>query len=68
MDTFFATSKGGGSSRGHKCVQIFVTDKVLVCVTPMKRKGEVLQAMKQFEKEIGASDAIVCGASGEQTF
>ena len=53
MDTFFATSKGGGSSRGHTCVQIFVADKGFVCVTPMKRKGDVSQAMKQFAKEIG---------------
>ena len=67
MDTFFATSKGGRSSRGHTCVQLFVTDKGFVCVIPMKRKSKVLQAMKQFAKEIGAPDAIVCDASGEQT-
>ena len=34
---------------------------------PTRRKGEVLQAMKQFAKEIGVPDAIVCDASGEQT-
>ena len=28
MDTFFATKKGGRSSRGHTCCQLFVTDKV----------------------------------------
>ena len=33
----------------------------------MKRKGDVLQAMKQISKEIGASDAIVCDAVGEKT-
>ena len=27
MDTFFATKKGGRSSRGHTCCQLFVTDK-----------------------------------------
>ena len=27
MDTFFATKKGGQSSRGHTCCQLFVTDK-----------------------------------------
>ena len=67
MDTFFATSKGGRSSRGHTCVQIFATDKGFVCVVPMKKKGEVLQAIKQFEKEIGVPDAIVCDASGKKT-
>ena len=66
MDTFFATKKGGKSSRGHTCCQLFVTDKGFVYVVPMKRKGEVLLAMKQFAKEIGAPDAFVADMSGEQ--
>ena len=66
MDTFFATKKGGKSSRGHTCCQLFVTDKGFVYVIPMRRKGEVLQAMKQFAKEIGAPDAFVADMSGEQ--
>jgi len=66
MDTFFATKKKGKSSRGHTCCQLFVTDKGFVYVVPMKRKGEVLQALKQFAKEIGAPDAIVADMSGEQ--
>jgi hypothetical protein len=57
MDTFFATVKAGKSSRGHTCCQLFVTDKGFVYVVPMKSKGEVLQAVKQFAKEIGAPDA-----------
>jgi hypothetical protein len=32
----------------------------------MKGKGEVLMAMKQFAKEIGAPDAFVAEMSGEQ--
>ena len=67
MDTFFATSKGGKSSRGHTCCQLFVTDKGYIHVIPMKTKNEVLQAVKQFAKAVGAPDAIVCDASGEQT-
>ena len=67
MDTFFASKKGGKSSRGHTCCQLFVTDKGYVYVVPMRRKGEVLQAMKQFAKEVGAPDAFVCDMSGEQT-
>ena len=67
MDTFFATSKGGKSTRGHTCVQLFVTDKGFIHVIPMRRKSEVLQALKQFAKEIGAPDAIICDAAGEQT-
>jgi hypothetical protein len=46
--------------------QLFVTDKGFVYVVPMKRKGEVLLAMKQFAKEIGAHDAFVADMSGEQ--
>ena len=38
---FFATKKGGQSSRGHTCCQLFVTDKGFIYVVPMKRKSEV---------------------------
>ena len=65
-DTFFATKKGGKSSRGYTCRQLFVTEKGFVYVVPMQRKGEVLQAIKQFAKEIGAPDAFVADMSGEQ--
>jgi hypothetical protein len=54
MDTFFATKKVGKSSRGHTCCQLFVTYKGFVYAIPMKSKAEVLQAVKQFAKEIGA--------------
>jgi hypothetical protein len=67
MDTFFATKKAGKSSRGHTCCQLFVTDKGFVYVVPMKSKGEALQAVKQFAKEIGAPEALICDMSGEQT-
>jgi hypothetical protein len=67
MDTFFATKKAGKSSRGHNCCQLFVTDKGFVHVVPMKSKAEVLQAVKQFAKDIGAPDAIICDMAGEQT-
>jgi hypothetical protein len=33
----------------------------------MKSKIKVLQAVKQFAKEIGAPDAIICNMAGEQT-
>ena len=66
MDTFFATRKSGKSSRGHTCCQLFVTDKGFVYVVPMRTKSEVLQAVKQFAKEIGAPDAIICDMSREQ--
>jgi hypothetical protein len=70
MDTFFATKnakKGGKSSRGYTCCQLFVTDKGFVYVVPMMSKSEVLQAVKQFAKEIGAPEAIISDPSEEQT-
>ena len=66
MDTFFATKKGGKSSRGNTCCQLFVTDKGFLYVVPMTRKGEVYQAMKLFAKEIGAPTAFVADMAGEQ--
>ena len=36
MDTFFATRKGGTSSRGNTCCQLFVMDKGFIYVVPMK--------------------------------
>ena len=63
MNTYFATKKGGQSSRGHTCCQLFVTDKGFIYVVPMKRKLEVLLAIKQFAKEIGAIDSFVADMS-----
>ena len=67
MDTFFAAASSGKSTRGHTCMQLFVTDKGFVYVVPMSSKKEVPLALKQFAKEIGAPDAIIADASGEQT-
>ena len=66
MDTFFATKKAGTSSRGNTCCQLFVTDKGFIYVVPMKCKSEVLSAIKQFAKEVGAPDAIVSDMARKQ--
>ena len=65
MDTFLATKKAGKLSRGNACCQLFVTDKGFVYVLPLKSRTEVLQAVKQFAKEIGAPDAIICDGASE---
>ena len=67
MDTLFATKKALKSSRGHTCAQLFVTDKGFVYVVPMKKESDVLHAIKQFAKTIGAPDALICDASKAQT-
>jgi hypothetical protein len=66
MDTFFATKKAGKSSRGHTCCQLFVTNKGVLFVVPMRSKAEVILALKQFTKEIGAPDAIIADSAKEQ--
>ena len=66
MDTFFATKKGGQSSQGHTCCQLFVMDKGFVDIVPMRRKSEVLQVIKQFAKEIGAATSIIADMAGKQ--
>ena len=66
MDTFFATKKAGKSTRQNICCQLFVTDKGFVYVVPMQSKSHVLQAVKQFAKEIGAPEAIIADPSKEQ--
>jgi hypothetical protein len=67
MDTFYATKKAGKPSRANACCQLFVTDKGFVYVVPMKKESEVLQAVKQFAKEIGAPEALICDAVKAQT-
>ena len=65
MNTFFATKKGGQSSRGHTCCQLFVTDKGFIYVVPMKKKSEVLIAIKQLPRK-SAPDSFVADMSSEQ--
>ena len=67
MDTFFSTKKGGKSSYGNICCQLFVTDKGFVYVVPMCNKSKVMQAVKLFAKEVAAPDVIISDMSGEQT-
>ena len=51
MDTFHATKKGGISSRGNKCCQLFVSDKTFLFCVPMKARRELLSVVKLFRKE-----------------
>ena len=67
MDTFLATRKAQRSVRGNTCCQLFVTDKGFIYVVPMRTRLDLLSAVKQFAKEIGAPEAIICDHSGEQS-
>ena len=44
----------------------FGIDKGSIYVVPMKRKSEVLLAIKEFAKEVGAPYSFVADMSGEQ--
>ena len=46
---------------------MFVGDKGFVYVVPMKTKKHALDAVKQFAKEIGVPNLIICDMSGKQT-
>jgi hypothetical protein len=59
MDTLFVTG-AAKSSHGNICAQLFVSDKGFVAFYPMKKKQEVYLALKQFAKEVGAPDVLVC--------
>eukprot|EP00957_Ditylum_brightwellii_P013630 1028190-Ditylum_brightwellii.AAC.1 len=67
MDIFFATKKARKSSCGHTYCQLFVTDKGYVNMVPKKKGKEVILVVKQFAKEIGTPDAIICAHSQAQT-
>ena len=65
-DTFFVTAKGE-STRGNKSAQIFVSDKGFVAIYLMKSKGNFIDALKLFCKEVGVPMSLVVDPSGEQT-
>ena len=65
MDTFMATGKAHRSTRGNTCCQLFVSDKGFLYVVPMRLRSMVPQALRQFTKEIGTPEAIICDHSGE---
>ena len=65
-DTFFATSKGGKSSRGNTCAQLFVTDKGYVCLIPMRKEADANHAYRQFFKRVGVPEAIICDGAKAQ--
>eukprot|EP00957_Ditylum_brightwellii_P179458 13670771-Ditylum_brightwellii.AAC.1 len=68
MDTFFATKMADNPARSNTCCQLFITDKGFLYAVPLKSKGEVLQAVKQFAKEVGAPDASICDSQPVRTF
>jgi hypothetical protein len=58
-DTLFATKKAK-SLRGNTCAQLFVLDKGFVAVYLMWLQSEYLLALKQFAKDVGVPEVLVC--------
>jgi hypothetical protein len=48
------------SLQGNICAQLFVSDRGFVAFYPMKKQQDFYLAIKQFAKEVGAPEALVC--------
>ena len=58
-DTLFVTGTAK-SSLGNICAQLFVSDKGFVAIYPMKKQSDYFLALKQFAKDVGVPDVLVC--------
>jgi hypothetical protein len=65
-DTLFVTGNVK-SSQGNICGQIFVSDKKIVAFYPMKRQADYFLALKQFAKDVGVLEVLVCDPHLAQT-
>jgi len=63
MDTFFVT-KRAKSQRGHRCMQLFVSDTGYMYVYPMKSKSEIPNAVRAFAKEVGVPTSLILDPEG----
>jgi hypothetical protein len=52
---------------GNICAQLFVSDKRFVVIYPMKKQSYYFFASKQFAKDVGAPDVLVCDPHPAQT-
>jgi len=59
-------SRKAVSLRGNTCVQFFASDKDYVAVYCMKKEAEYPYALKEFSKEVGAPDVLICDGSKAQ--
>jgi hypothetical protein len=64
-DTLFAT-KGAKSTHGNICAQLFASDKGFVAVYPMKDQQSYFLALKEFAKDVGTPDVLVCDSHPTQ--
>jgi hypothetical protein len=55
------------NSRGNICGQLFVSNKGFVAFYPMKRQADYFLALKQFAKDVGMPEVLVCDPNLAQT-
>jgi hypothetical protein len=60
-------TRNAKSSQGNICGQLFVSDKGFVAFYPMKRQADYFLALKQFAKDVGTPDVLVCNPHLAQT-
>jgi hypothetical protein len=58
-DTLFVTG-AAKSSHGNICAQLFFLDRGYVAIYPMQYQRDYFLALKQFAKDVGAPDVLVC--------
>ena len=61
----FAT-KTAKSLRGNTCCQVFVLDMDFISLYPMRQESEYPLALKEFAKDAGAPEVLVCDGSKTQ--
>ena len=68
METFFSSNKSGSSARGYTSCQVCATEFGYVFVVPMEGKSgiKILQAIKNYFKEIGVPLHLIYDQSREQ--
>jgi len=52
--------------RGNTCAQIFVLDKDFIALYPMKKEAKYFLALKEFSKDVGVPDVLVCDSAKTQ--
>mmetsp|Transcript_1849 Transcript_1849/g.3782 ORF Transcript_1849/g.3782 Transcript_1849/m.3782 type:complete len:225 (-) Transcript_1849:2857-3531(-) len=66
MDTFFVWKDFGKSTRHNQVTQLFITDFSFIYVVPLKGKGLLPFALKDFFKHVGVPPQIICDGAREQ--
>ncbi len=65
-DMLFVTGKAK-SSRGNICAQLFVSDKGFVAIYPMQYQRDYFLVLRQFAKEVGVPEVLICDPHPTQT-